>query len=159
MPIEDVFTISGRVTVVTGRVERGQLAVNFGLRSLVSVRPSRPPSPPSRPSTDHGRLRAGGNTSLLLLVSAVSDVERGQVVASRAPLPPHQVRGRSLRADQGRRRPSLAVLLQLPPQFYFPHHRRHRRHRAAEGVADGSARRHATFTVELRFSPIAMEKA
>ena len=90
MPIEDVFTISGRGTVVTGRVERGKLPVNSTSRSLVS-RPDRPPpSPPSRPFTSRWMSAgAGDNTGLLLRGIIRDQVSVARFWLLRAPVTPH----------------------------------------------------------------------
>lgn len=87
MPIEDVFTITGRGTVVTGRIERGEIKLNEEVE-IVGIRPD------SRKTTvtsiemfnkmlDYGQ--AGDNAALLLRGVKREDVERGQVVVKPAP--------------------------------------------------------------------------
>ena len=90
MPIEDVFTISGRGTVVTGRVERGQLAVNTPVE-IVGIRPTQTTTVTSI-ETFHKTMdacEAGDNTGLLLRGINRTDVERGQVVAKPGSVTPH----------------------------------------------------------------------
>ncbi|MBS6717199.1 MAG: elongation factor Tu, partial [Bifidobacterium longum] len=90
MPIEDVFTISGRGTVVTGRVERGQLAVNTPVE-IVGIRPTQQTTVTSI-ETFHKTMdacEAGDNTGLLLRGLGRDDVERGQVVAKPGSVTPH----------------------------------------------------------------------
>jgi elongation factor Tu len=90
MPVEDVFTISGRGTVVTGRVERGQLKVNEEIE-IVGVKDSRKTVVTGiemfRKSLDEAR--AGDNTGLLLRGIEKEDVERGQVLAKPGSVKPH----------------------------------------------------------------------
>src|SRR5207249_1785860 len=82
MSIEDVFTISGRGTVVTGRVERGQLNAGQPVE-IVGIRPTKASVVTSiemfRKTLDHAE--AGDNAGLLLRGVNKTDVERGQVVA------------------------------------------------------------------------------
>ena len=88
MPIEDVFTISGRGTVVTGRVERGKLPVNSNVE-IVGIRPTQTTTVTSI-ETFHKQMdecEAGDNTGLLLRGINRDQVERGQVLAARAPSP------------------------------------------------------------------------
>lgn len=90
MPVEDVFTISGRGTVVTGRVERGQLKVNEEIE-IVGIRDSRKTVVTGiemfRKSLDEAR--AGDNTGFLLRGVEKDDVERGQVLAKPGSVKPH----------------------------------------------------------------------
>ena len=86
MPIEDVFTISGRGTVVTGRVERGKLPVNSNVE-IVGIRPTQTTTVTSI-ETFHKQMdecEAGDNTGLLLRGINRDQVERGQVLAAPAP--------------------------------------------------------------------------
>jgi elongation factor Tu len=84
MPIEDVFSISGRGTVVTGRVERGIVKVGEEVE-IVGIRDTRRPSCTGvemfRKLLDQGE--AGDNIGALLRGINREDVERGQVLASR----------------------------------------------------------------------------
>ncbi len=144
MPIEDVFTITGRGTVVTGKVERGALDVNSEVE-IVGIR-----APPQKTTvtgieTFHKQMdqaQAGDNTGLLLRGIKREDVERGQVVVKPGSITPaHELRGAGLHPGQGRGRPSQPVLLELPSAVLLPDHGRHRRHHAARGHRDGHARR------------------
>lgn len=90
MPVEDVFTIQGRGTVVTGRVERGVLKVNEEIE-IVGLKDSRKTVVTGiemfRKSLDEAR--AGDNTGLLLRGIEKTDVERGQVIAKPGSVTPH----------------------------------------------------------------------
>ncbi len=90
MPVEDVFTIQGRGTVVTGRVERGILKVNEEVE-IVGIRDSRKTVVTGiemfRKSLDEAR--AGDNTGLLLRGIEKEDVERGQVIVKPGSVKPH----------------------------------------------------------------------
>jgi elongation factor Tu len=90
MPIEDVFTISGRGTVVTGRVERGQVKVGEDVE-IVGFAPTQKTVCTGvemfRKTLDYGQ--AGDNVGLLLRGIKKDEVERGQVVAKPASITPH----------------------------------------------------------------------
>jgi elongation factor Tu len=90
MPIEDVFTISGRGTVVTGRVERGLLKVGDEVE-IVGIRPTTKTVCTGvemfRKLLDQGE--AGDNIGALLRGTKRDDVERGQVLAKPGSIPPH----------------------------------------------------------------------
>ena len=90
MPVEDVFTISGRGTVVTGRVERGELKVNEEVE-IVGVKPSRKTIVTGIEMFRKtlSEARAGDNTGLLLRGIEKDDVERGQVLAKPGSVTPH----------------------------------------------------------------------
>jgi elongation factor Tu len=91
MPIEDVFTISGRGTVVTGRVERGIVRVGEEME-VVGIRPTMKRVVTGvemfRKLLDQGQ--AGDNIGLLLRGTERKDVERGQVVAKPGSITPHK---------------------------------------------------------------------
>jgi elongation factor Tu len=91
MPIEDVFTISGRGTVVTGRIERGKVKVGEEME-IVGIRPTMKKVVTGvemfRKLLDSGE--AGDNVGLLLRGTERTDVERGQVVAKPGSINPHQ---------------------------------------------------------------------
>ena len=82
MPVEDVFSISGRGTVVTGRVERGMVKVGEEVE-IMGIRPTVKTICTGvemfRKTLDQGQ--AGDNVGLLLRGTKRDDVERGQVVA------------------------------------------------------------------------------
>jgi elongation factor Tu len=91
MPIEDVFTISGRGTVVTGRVERGKVTVGEEME-IVGIRDTMKKVVTGvemfRKLLDYGE--AGDNVGLLLRGTERKDVERGQVVAKPGSITPHK---------------------------------------------------------------------
>ena len=90
LPIEDVFSISGRGTVVTGRVERGIVKVGEELE-IVGIRPTTKTICTGvemfRKLLDEGR--AGDNVGVLLRGTKREDVERGQVLAHTGSITPH----------------------------------------------------------------------
>jgi elongation factor Tu len=90
MPIEDVFSISGRGTVVTGRVERGIVRVGDEVE-IVGIRPTQKKVVTGvemfRKLLDQGQ--AGDNVGLLLRGTERKDVERGQVCAKPGSITPH----------------------------------------------------------------------
>src|SRR5690554_1291573 len=90
MPVEDVFTITGRGTVVTGRAERGTLAINSEVE-IVGIRPTQKTTVTGI-EMFHKQLDeawAGENCGLLLRGTKREDVERGQVVVKRGSGTPH----------------------------------------------------------------------
>ncbi len=90
MPIEDVFTITGRGTVVTGKVERGTLALNSEVE-IVGIRELQKTTVTGI-ETFHKQVdeaQAGDNTGLLLRGIKREDVERGQVVVKPGSVTPH----------------------------------------------------------------------
>ena len=121
MPIEDVFTISGRGTVVTGRVERGRLAINSPVE-IVGLRPTSSTTCTSI-ETFHKQMdeaEAGDNTGLLLRGVGREDVERGQVVAAPGSITPHtkfEAEVYVLTKDEGGRHSPF--FSNYRPQFYL----------------------------------------
>ncbi len=91
MPIEDVFTISGRGTVVTGRIERGKVNVGEEME-IIGIRETMKKVVTGvemfRKLLDNGE--AGDNVGLLLRGTERKDVERGQVVAKPGSITPHK---------------------------------------------------------------------
>ena len=143
MPIEDIFSISGRGTVVTGRIERGKVKVGEDCE-IVGFRETRKTVCTGvemfKKQLDEGL--AGDNAGLLLRGIAKEDVERGMVLAKPGSITPHtDVQGRGLRAAQGRRRAAHSVLQRLPSAVLLPHDRRNRIGQAAGGHRDGDAGR------------------
>ena len=143
MPVEDVFSISGRGTVATGRIERGVVKVGDEVE-IVGIRPNKKTTCTGvemfRKLLDQGQ--AGDNVG----AAAARHRPRGHrarpgAVQAGLGQAAHQVRGRGLHPDQGGGRPAHAVLRQLPAAVLLPHHRRHRHRRAARGHRDGDARR------------------
>ncbi|WP_409183489.1 elongation factor Tu [Amycolatopsis sp. VS8301801F10] len=122
MPIEDVFTITGRGTVVTGRVERGQVNVNEEVE-IVGIREKSTKTTVTgvemfRKLLDSGQ--AGDNVGLLLRGIKREDVERGQVVVKPGTTTPHtEFEGRVyiLSKDEGGRH--TPFFNNYRPQFYF----------------------------------------
>src|SRR5690625_7796267 len=90
MPVEDVFSISGRGTVVTGRVERGIIRVGDEIE-IVGIRPTIKSTCTGvemfRKLLDEGQ--AGDNVGVLLRGTKREDVERGQVLAAPGSITPH----------------------------------------------------------------------
>lgn len=90
MPIEDIFSIEGRGTVVTGRIERGQINIGEEVE-IVGLRPTQKTTVTGiemfNKSLDHGE--AGDNAGLLLRGTKKEDVERGQVLAKPKSIDPH----------------------------------------------------------------------
>jgi elongation factor Tu len=121
MPIEDVFSISGRGTVVTGRVDRGLIKVGEEVE-IVGLRPTQKTVVTGvemfRKLLDQGE--AGDNVGLLLRGTKKEDVERGQVVAKPASITPHKkFKGEVyvLTKDEGGRH--TPFFKGYRPQFYF----------------------------------------
>ena len=159
MPIEDVFSISGRGTVVTGRIERGMVKVSNEVE-IVGIRDTQKTVVTGiemfRKELDQGE--AGDNAGCLLRGIDKENVERGQVLAAPGTINPHKkfkCECYILTKDEGGRH--TAFLNGYRPQFYFrttdvtgavtlP--------KGTEMVMPGD---NATMEVEL-ISPIAMEK-
>ncbi|MFF7468355.1 elongation factor Tu [Streptomyces sp. NPDC008092] len=122
MPIEDVFTITGRGTVVTGRIERGVLRVNSEVE-IIGIHPQKTRTTVTgvemfRKLLDEGR--AGENVGLLLRGVKRDDVERGQVVIKPGSVTPHtefEARAYILSKDEGGRH--TPFFQNYRPQFYF----------------------------------------
>ena len=121
MPIEDVFTITGRGTVVTGRVERGKLPIN----SEVEILGIREPQKTTVTGIEmfHKSMDeawAGENCGLLLRGIKRDEVERGQVVAVPGSITPHtEFEGQVYilkKEEGGRHNPFFS---NYRPQFYF----------------------------------------
>ena len=143
MPIEDVFTITGRGTVVTGKVEQGIVHTGDEVE-IVGLRPTQKTTCTGvemfRKLLDEGQ--AGDNIGALLRGTKKEEVERGQVLCKPGSITPHtDFEGQVYVLTQGGGRPPQAVLQQLPAAVLLPHHRRHRPHHAARGHRDGHARR------------------
>ena len=143
MPIEDVFSISGRGTVVTGRVERGIVKVGeeveiVGIRADLEDRRHR-----RRDVQEAARSGPGWRQCRLPAARHRARGRRARPGAVQAGLgdAAHQVQGGSLHPHQGRGRPSHAVLHQLPPAVLLPHDGRDRRGGTAGRHRDGDAGR------------------
>src|ERR1700757_111441 len=121
MPIEDVFSISGRGTVVTGRVERGVIKVGEEVE-IVGLRPTTKTVVTGvemfRKLLDQGE--AGDNIGALLRGTKREDVERGQVLAAPGSITPHthfQCEAYILTKEEGGRH--TPFFANYRPQFYF----------------------------------------
>ena len=122
MPVEDVFTITGRGTVVTGRIERGVVKVNETV-DIVGIRPDKQTTTITgvemfRKLLDEGQ--AGENVGLLLRGTKREDVERGMVVIKPGTTTPHTNFEASVyilsKEEGGRHTPFFN---NYRPQFYF----------------------------------------
>jgi elongation factor Tu len=121
MPIEDIFSISGRGTVVTGRVERGKVKVGEEIE-IVGIRPT-----VKRVVTGVEMFKklldegvAGDNVGLLLRGTEKDDVERGQVIAKTGSITPHtkfKAETYILTKEEGGRH--TPFFKGYRPQFYF----------------------------------------
>jgi elongation factor Tu len=121
MPIEDVFSISGRGTVVTGRVERGIVKVGDEIE-IIGIRPTVKTTCTGvemfRKLLDQGQ--AGDNVGVLLRGTKREDVERGQVLAKPGSITPHtkfECEVYVLSKDEGGRH--TPFFNNYRPQFYF----------------------------------------
>jgi elongation factor Tu len=159
MPIEDVFSISGRGTVVTGRVERGIVKVGdeveiVGIKDTVKTTCTGVEM--FRKLLDQGQ--AGDNIGALLRGIKREDVERGQVLAAPKSITPHRkFKGEVYvlsKEEGGRHTPFFSG---YRPQFYFRTTDVTGVVTLAEGVEMVMPGDNATFSVEL-IAPIAMEK-
>jgi elongation factor Tu len=121
MPVEDIFTISGRGTVVTGRVERGVIKTGEEIE-IVGIRPTAKTVCTGvemfRKTLDEGR--AGDNVGVLLRGTKRDEVERGQVVAHPGSITPHTHFTSEVyvlkKEEGGRHTPFFTG---YRPQFYF----------------------------------------
>ena len=121
MPIEDVFTITGRGTVVTGRVERGQLKLNDEVE-IVGIKPTKKTVVTGiemfRKQLDYAE--AGDNAGVLLRGISREEVERGQVLAKPGSVTPHTKFKATVyvlsKEEGGRHTPFFT---NYRPQFYF----------------------------------------
>ena len=159
MAIEDVFTITGRGTVATGRVERGVCHVNDEVE-IVGIRPTQKTVVTGvemfRKLLDEAE--AGDNVGLLLRGVKREEIERGQVVCKPGSVTPHtKFKGQVYvltKEEGGRHTPFFT---NYRPQFYFRTTDVTGVIELPEGVEMVQPGDHATFTVEL-IQPIAMEE-
>ena len=159
LPIEDVFSISGRGTVVTGRIERGIVKINEELE-IVGIRPTQKTVCTGiemfRKLLDEGR--AGDNAGILLRGTKKEDVERGQVLCKPGSITPHTTFEAEVyiltKEEGGRHTPFFK---NYRPQFYF----RTTDITGAVSLAEGTEMvmpgDNVRITVEL-IAPIAMEE-
>src|SRR5438105_12468617 len=122
MPIEDVFTITGRGTVVTGRVEQGQVKVGEEVE-IVGIHPATEKTVVTGVEMFNKRLdyaQAGDNAGALLRGTKREEVERGQVLAKPGSITPHthfKAEAYGLSKDEGGRH--TPFFNNYRPQFYF----------------------------------------
>ncbi len=160
MPIEDVFTITGRGTVVTGRIERGTLRVHSEVEIIgIHERATRTTVTGVemfRKLLDEGR--AGENVGLLLRGIKREEVERGQVAIKPGSVTPHtrfEARAYILSKDEGGRH--TPFFQNYRPQFYFRTTDVTGVVTLPEGTEMVMPGDNTTMTVEL-IQPIAMEE-
>jgi elongation factor Tu len=159
MPIEDVFSISGRGTVVTGRVERGIINVNDNVE-IVGIRETAKTVCTGvemfRKLLDQGQ--AGDNIGVLLRGTKRDEVERGQVVAAPGSITPHTKFKAEVyilsKEEGGRHTPFFSG---YRPQFYFRTTDVTGTLNLPEGVEMVMPGDNITISAEL-ITPIAMEK-
>jgi elongation factor Tu len=159
MPIEDVFSISGRGTVVTGRVERGIVKVGEEVE-IVGLRETRKTVATGvemfRKLLDEGR--AGDNIGVLLRGTGKDEVERGMVLAKPGSITPHtkfKAEAYVLTKEEGGRH--TPFFNGYRPQFYFRTTDVTGVAQLPEGVEMVMPGDNVTISVEL-IAPIAMEK-
>lgn len=159
MPVEDVFSISGRGTVVTGRVERGVLKVGDEIE-IVGIRPTQKTTCTGvemfRKLLDQGQ--AGDNIGVLLRGTKREEVERGQVLAKPGTITPHTKFTAEVyvlsKEEGGRHTPFFKG---YRPQFYFRTTDVTGTIELPEGVEMVMPGDNVTMTVQL-ISPIAMNE-
>jgi elongation factor Tu len=160
MPIEDVFSIEGRGTVVTGRIERGVVKINETVE-IVGVRETAKTTVTGiemfRKLLDEGR--AGDNVGCLLRGTKKDDVTRGQVLAKPGTITPHTKFTAEIyvlsKEEGGRHTPFLT---NYRPQFYFRTTDVTGIISLPDGVEMVMPGDNTSVTVEL-IAPIAMERA
>ena len=121
MPVEDVFSISGRGTVVTGRVEQGAVKIGEDIE-IVGIRPTQKTTVTGVEmfKKELDRAQAGDNAGILLRGTKREDVERGQVLAKPASITPHkkfECECYILTKEEGGRH--TPFFSNYRPQFYF----------------------------------------
>ena len=159
MPIEDVFSIEGRGTVVTGRIERGRVKLNDDVE-IVGIRETRKTVATGiemfNKQLESGD--AGDNAGVLLRGTARGDVQRGQVLAAPGSINPHKSFTAEVyvlhQNEGGRKTPFFSG---YRPQFYFRTTDVTGAVELDEGVEMVMPGDNATFKVEL-ITPIAMDE-
>ncbi len=143
MPVEDIFTIQGRGTVATGRIERGKIKVNETVE-IVGIKPTRTTVVTGvemfKKLLDSGM--AGDNVGLLLRGVERKDIERGQVIAKPGSITPHtkfKAEAYVLTKEEGGT--THTVLHGLPAAVLLPHDGRDGSSAPAGGSRDGDAGR------------------
>jgi elongation factor Tu len=159
MPVEDIFSISGRGTVVTGRIEQGKVKVGEEVE-IVGIRPTQKKVVTGvemfKKLLDEGQ--AGDNVGLLLRGTERTDVERGQVCAKPGSITPHTKFKAEVyiltKEEGGRHTPFFTG---YRPQFYFRTTDVTGVASLPEGVEMVMPGDNTALTIEL-ITPIAMEK-
>jgi elongation factor Tu len=159
MPVEDIFSISGRGTVATGRIERGQVKVGEEVE-IIGIRPTRKTVVTGvemfKKLLDSGM--AGDNVGLLLRGVERKEIERGQVIAKPGSITPHTKFKAEVyvltKEEGGRHTPFFSG---YRPQFYFRTTDVTGIAELAEGVEMVMPGDNSQLTIEL-IAPIAMEK-
>jgi translation elongation factor TU len=141
MPVEDVFSISGRGTVCTGRIEQGVINVNDEIE-IVGIRPTQKTIVTGvemfRKLLDSGE--AGDNIGALLRGTKREDVERGQVLCKPgSDQAAQEVHRGSVHSLERRGWPPHAVLHGIPPAILLPHDGRHGPGQTARRHGNGHA--------------------
>ena len=160
MPVEDVFSITGRGTVATGRVERGTIKVGEEVEIVGLME-----APKKTVVTGVEMFRklldqaqAGDNIGALLRGVQRADIERGQVLAKPGSITPHTIFNAQVmvltKEEGGRHKPFFSG---YRPQFYFRTTDVTGNIKLPEGVEMCMPGDHVTMTIEL-INPIAMEK-
>ena len=159
MPIEDVFSISGRGTVVTGRIERGVVKINDEVE-IVGIRDTAKTVCTGvemfRKLLDSGE--AGDNVGVLLRGTKREDVERGQVLAAPGTITPHRkfkAEAYVLKKEEGGRH--TPFMTNYRPQFYFRTTDVTGTVQLPEGTKMVMPGDNVSMTVEL-LTPVAMDK-
>jgi elongation factor Tu len=159
MPVEDIFTIQGRGTVATGRVERGKVKVNESVE-IVGIRDTRTTVVTGvemfKKLLDEGT--AGDNVGLLLRGVERKDIERGQVIAKPGSITPHTkflAEAYILTKEEGGRH--TPFFTGYRPQFYFRTTDVTGVATLPEGVEMVMPGDNVSMSIEL-ITPIAMEK-
>jgi elongation factor Tu len=159
MPVEDIFSISGRGTVVTGRIEQGQVKVGEEME-IVGIRETVKKVVTGvemfKKLLDEGQ--AGDNVGLLLRGTERTDVERGQVVAKPGSITPHtKFKGEVyiLKKEEGGRH--TPFFTGYRPQFYFRTTDVTGNAHLPEGIEMVMPGDNVTMEIEL-ITPIAMDK-
>ena len=159
MPIEDIFTISGRGTVVTGRVERGTVKIEDEIE-IVGMRPTvaRVVTGIEMFNKELDSGMAGDNVGILLRGTKKEEVERGQVLAQKGSITPHRKFKSQVyiltKEEGGRHTPFVAG---YRPQFYFRTTDVTGVVTLPQGVEIVMPGDNVTFEIEL-IVPVAMEK-
>jgi elongation factor Tu len=159
MPVEDIFTIQGRGTVATGRVERGKVKVNETVE-IVGIRPTQKTVVTGvemfKKLLDEGT--AGDNVGLLLRGVERKDIERGQVISKPGSITPHtkfKAEAYVLTKEEGGRH--TPFFTGYRPQFYFRTTDVTGVAHLPEGVEMVMPGDNVQMSIEL-IAPIAMEK-